>query len=74
MLYKEEFLTHLYMTNTLWVSLPMLPIKIITSHYHNEIKVKVKLSSLYLFLTEHHAMKAYCGNGGIAPCILDVQH
>jgi hypothetical protein len=23
-----------------------------------------------LFLTEHHAMKAYWGNGGIAPSIL----
>jgi hypothetical protein len=26
--------------------------------------------SLCLFLTEHHVMKAYWGNGGIAPCIL----
>jgi hypothetical protein len=31
------------------------------------IKVKVKLS---LHLTKYHAMKAYCGNGGIAPLIL----
>jgi hypothetical protein len=23
-------------------------------------------------LSEHHAMKAYCGNGGIAPRILDL--
>jgi hypothetical protein len=33
---------------------------------HNK-KVKVKLS---LCLTKHHAMKAYCGNGSIAPCSL----
>jgi hypothetical protein len=26
--------------------------------------------SLWFFLTEHHAMKAYCGSGGIAPLIL----
>jgi hypothetical protein len=32
-------------------------------------KVKVKLS---LCLTEHHAMKAYWGSGGIAPLILDL--
>jgi hypothetical protein len=25
-----------------------------------------------LFLTEHHAMQAYWGNGGIAPRILDL--
>jgi hypothetical protein len=25
-----------------------------------------------LFLTEHHAMKAYWGSGGIAPHILDL--
>jgi hypothetical protein len=24
------------------------------------------------FLTEHHAMKAYCGSGGIAPRTLDL--
>jgi hypothetical protein len=33
------------------------------------IKVKVKLS-LCFFLTDHHAMKAYCGSGGIAPHII----
>jgi hypothetical protein len=33
------------------------------------IKVKVKLS---LCLTKHHTMKAYWGNGGIAPRILDL--
>jgi len=31
--------------------------------------VKVKMS-LCFFLTEHHAMKAYWGSGGIAPRIL----
>jgi hypothetical protein len=31
-----------------------------------KIKVKVKLS---LCLTKHHTMKAYWGNGGIAPLI-----
>jgi hypothetical protein len=30
-------------------------------------KIKVKLS---MCLTEHHAMKAYWGSGGIAPCIV----
>jgi hypothetical protein len=33
------------------------------------LKVKVKLC---LCLTKHHAMKAYVGNGGIAPRILDL--
>jgi hypothetical protein len=37
--------------------------------YRRNIKVKVKLS-LGFFLTEHHAMKAYSGNGGTAPRIL----
>jgi hypothetical protein len=32
-------------------------------------KVNVKLS---LCLTKHHAMKTFCGNGGIAPRILDL--
>jgi hypothetical protein len=32
-------------------------------------KVKVKLS-LCFFFTEHHAMKAYWGSGGIAPPII----
>jgi hypothetical protein len=27
-----------------------------------------------IFLTEHHAMKAYWGNGGIAPRILWSRH
>jgi hypothetical protein len=31
--------------------------------------LKVKLS---LRLTKHHAMKTYCGSGGVAPCILDL--
>jgi hypothetical protein len=33
------------------------------------IKVKVKLS-LWFFLTEHRAMKAYWGSAGTAPLIL----
>jgi hypothetical protein len=35
------------------------------------VKVKVKLS-LCFFFTEHHAMKTYCGSGGIGPLILDI--
>jgi len=31
---------------------------------HACIKVKS------LCLTKHHAMKAYCGSGGIAPCVV----
>jgi hypothetical protein len=34
-------------------------------------QIKVKFS-LCFFVTEHHAMKAYCGNGGISPRILDL--
>jgi hypothetical protein len=34
---------------------------------YEHVNVKVKLS---LCLTEHHAMKAYWGSGGIAPLIL----
>jgi hypothetical protein len=34
-----------------------------------QMKVKGKLS---LCLTKHHAMKAFCGSGGIAPRILDL--
>jgi hypothetical protein len=34
-------------------------------------QVKVKLS-LCFFLTEHHAMKAYWGSGGMTPRILDL--
>jgi hypothetical protein len=36
-----------------------------------EVEVKVKLSLCFV-LTEHHAMEAYWGNGGIAPRILDL--
>jgi hypothetical protein len=36
-------------------------------------KVKGKFS-LWLFFTEHHAMKVYCSNGGIAPSILLPRH
>jgi hypothetical protein len=35
------------------------------------LKLKVKLS-LCFFITEHHAMEAYWGSGGISPCILDL--
>jgi hypothetical protein len=38
---------------------------------HAKGRVKVKLS-LYFFLTKHHAMEAYWGNGGITPHILDL--
>jgi hypothetical protein len=30
------------------------------------------LPYLFAFLTEHHTRKAYCENGGIAMCILDL--
>jgi hypothetical protein len=33
---------------------------------------KVKKVKFSLCLTKHHAMKAYCGSGGIAPRILDL--
>jgi hypothetical protein len=32
----------------------------------------VPMAKLFLCLTEHHAMKAYWGSGGIAPLILDL--
>jgi hypothetical protein len=38
---------------------------------NSTIKGKYKVIPV-LFLTEHHAMKAYWGSGGIAPCIFDV--
>jgi hypothetical protein len=38
-------------------------------HMVKVIKVKVNLS---LCLSKHHAMMAYLGSGGIAPCILDL--
>jgi hypothetical protein len=38
-----------------------------------DVKVKgKKIFPILLFLTEHHAMKAYWGSGGIAPRILDI--
>jgi hypothetical protein len=37
--------------------------------YFDECKGKVKLS---LCLTKHHAIKTYCGSGGISSCILDI--
>jgi len=39
--------------------------------YFDECKGKVKLS---LCLTKHHAIKTYCGSGGISSCILDLCH
>jgi hypothetical protein len=39
--------------------------------YKGEVKVKVKVN-LSLYLTKHHAMKTYCGSGGIAPRILNL--
>jgi hypothetical protein len=45
-----------------------VPVEVLTeSVVIGKIKVKVKLS---LCLTKHHAIKAYWGNGGIAPRIL----
>jgi len=41
------------------------------SYNKSKGKGKDKVVSV-LFLTEHHAMEAYCGNGGIAPRILDL--
>jgi len=34
------------------------------------VKVKVKSKVIPVLSTEHHAMKAYWGSGGIAPRIL----
>jgi hypothetical protein len=31
---------------------------------------KKNVNVVPVLLTEHHVMKAYCGSGGIAPCIL----
>jgi hypothetical protein len=36
------------------------------------VKVKEKGKVVPVLLAEHHVMKAYCGNGGIAPRILDL--
>jgi hypothetical protein len=46
-----------------------LLIRIINIQDYVKGKVKFFLC-FFLFLTEHHTMKAYWGNGGIAPCIL----
>jgi hypothetical protein len=35
--------------------------------YYEEVKVKLSLC-----LAKHHAMKTYCGSGGIAPHMLDL--
>jgi hypothetical protein len=35
-----------------------------------QLNVKVKVVSVLLFVTEHHAMKVYWGSGYIAPRIL----
>jgi hypothetical protein len=37
-----------------------------------KLKVKVKVKFPSVFLTEHHAINAYLGSGGIAPHILDL--
>jgi hypothetical protein len=34
--------------------------------------VRVKKIKSSLCLSKHHALKMYCGSGGIAPCILDL--
>jgi hypothetical protein len=36
------------------------------------VKEKGKGTVFPMLLTEHHVMKAYSGNGDIAPCILDL--
>jgi hypothetical protein len=41
----------------------------VSGKQHGKCKGKVVLC---FFLTEHHAMKAYWGSGGIAPRILDL--
>jgi hypothetical protein len=40
------------------------------SYNYSYSVVKVKGNVPVLFLTEHHAMKAYWGSGGTAPLIL----
>jgi hypothetical protein len=40
----------------------------------NELSVSVEGKVVPVFLTEHHAMKAYWGSGGIAPLILWPRH
>jgi hypothetical protein len=37
-----------------------------------EAKGKCKVVPVLFFLTEHHAMKAYWGSGGVTPLILDL--
>jgi hypothetical protein len=34
------------------------------------IKIKGEVVPVLFFLTEHHAMKAYWGSGGMAPLVL----
>jgi hypothetical protein len=47
------------------------PLSTYFPHHTGPSKVKVKLSLCpVLFLTKHHAMKAYWGSGCIAPLIL----
>jgi hypothetical protein len=51
----------------------MLPVtfSLVTSHPRNtEFYIKVSKVVPVLLLTEHHAMMAYWGSGGIAPLIL----
>jgi hypothetical protein len=44
----------------------------LTNVFIHQTKAKQKLSMCILLLTEHHAMKDYCGSWGIAPRILDL--
>jgi hypothetical protein len=53
-------LSFLYLHNSLLSSVTFIRLS---------INIKVKLS---LCLTKQHAMNAYWGNGGIAPCILNL--
>jgi hypothetical protein len=65
----QNFSTSIFPTKLLYASIHQTAQYILWSWRQGCCKVKVKLS-LCLFLTEHHAMKAYQGTGGIAPCIL----
>jgi hypothetical protein len=49
-------------------SMPMRSV-FVQLNYHHTDPTKVKLS---LWLTRHHAMRKYCGSGGIVPRILDL--
>jgi hypothetical protein len=53
-------------TVTLKLNLKLRDIKCVFHHIHESVL------QLSLCLTKNHAMKMYWGNGGIAPCILDL--